>query len=148
MDNQTDSTLIQEDENFLRVQHIGSIIAKAFNTVALIKDCNDKAKVGYKIVDDYIDSIYTRMKVLMDWAEQSIELKRQHISKDEASLLVNAIIYINGMLPNGFYVNAAFTIMGQGAADDKSYSYRVVASTIQDDFQDMFDIMDLLEDFT
>lgn len=126
------------------VQEIAKTINSAFILVEQIHIAHNnllRANVSsYEDVEDVIEEVYSTMKILEAWASLCSDLGRESFSKDELASLANSILSIEKMVDYGFYVSAAYVISNTAAA------MNTLSSTIQTEFNELFDILNLLEE--
>ena len=126
-------------------QQIAETISNAFILVEKIhiahNDLLHAKKSSYEDVADVIEEVYATMKILDAWASACSDLGRESFSKDELASLANSILNIEQMVDYGFYVSAAYVISGSAV------TLNSLSSTIQTEFTELFDILNLLEDF-
>lgn len=126
------------------VQEIAKTISKAFILVENIHIAHNnllRANVSsYENVEDVIEEVYATMKILESWASACSDLGRESFSKDELASLANSILSIEKMVDYGFYVSAAYVI------SNSAVTLNSLSSTIQTEFTELFDILNLLED--
>lgn len=126
------------------IQDIAETINSAFLLVEQIHLSHNNLlrqdKPSYEDVEEVIEEVYATMKVLEAWASLCSELGRESFSKDELASLANSILNIEQMVDFGFYVSAAYAISNSAAAMNN------LSSTIQTEFNELFDILNLLEE--